>query len=432
MLTGPSVDALAAMQGVPTPDPDYLLVNFPDATKIGLAAALGLLMGIEREWSQKPAGLRTFTIISTLGAATVVTGVSALVVIGGLLVVIQGSIFAAGGLFGDDDAYLLTTSVSMVLAYVIGVLAAKGFYFESVLAAVVTTLLLVLRRELHGFAHNLERAEIRSAVEFAVIAFVIYPLLPSQSVDPWDAVDPQTVWLLIMVISVIGFVNYLVVARYGAKGIAITSFFGGLVNSAAVIGEIVSRTRSRAGVADVAVGAVLLANAAMAVRDLFIVVAFVPELALDVGAPLVTIVVVGIVTSYVASDWDLDLEIEFESPFNLRTALKFGGLFLAVLVVSATAKSLYGTSGFLVSSFFGGMVSSGAVTTSVVLLVQSGGLSPEVAAGGIIAAVSGSIFVKLGLVVSMDRSIARPVTVATSVLLLAGVASTALTVLFIA
>lgn len=256
------------------------------------------------------------------------------------------------------------------------------------------------------------------------MAFVVFPLLPNESFGPAGAVNPRAAWLLVGAVSALGFANYVIVQRYGAKGIAITSFFGSLINSAAVIGEIVSRTRWEAGLANVAVGAILLANAAMAFRDLLTVVAFVPELAIKFGAPLVTIIVVGIGASYVASDWEIDFEIEFDSPFNLKTALKFGALFLTVLVLSATAEATYGASGFLVSSFFGGLISSGAVTTSVVLLVQSGSLSPGVTAGGIIAAVSGSILVKLGLVVSMNRSIARPVTVATTVLIVAWVAAT--------
>lgn len=411
--------------------PEYLLANYPNVMKIMFATALGVLLGIEREWSEKPAGLRTFSII-TLGA-TVLTIVEepALLVLGGLLVVVQGSMFAVRGLLSDGENYLLTTASSMVLAYGVGVLVGKGLYQVGVIVVIFASLLLVLRRELHGFARNLAKDEIRSALEFGVLAFVVFPLLPDESVGLTGAVNPRSVWLLVVAVSAIGFVNYLVVQRYGAKGIAITSFFGGLVNSAAVIGEIVARSRGRAGFSNIAVGAILLANAAMAFRDLFIIVTFVPELAVDVGAPLVTIIGVGVVLSYVVSDWETDFEIEFESPFNLRTALKFGALFMIVLVVSATARSVFGTSGFLVSSFFGGMVSSGAVTTSVVLLVQSGQLAPGVAATGIIAAVTGSILVKLGLAVSMDRSITRPVATATAVLIAAGVVSTALTVVFL-
>jgi len=412
--------------------PEYLLSTYPNVMKIVFATALGSLLGIEREWSQKPAGFRTFSIITIVATVLTIADESVLLMLGGALVVVQGSVFAVRGLLSGGENYLLTTASSMVLAYGVGVLVGKGFYQTGTIVVIFTSLLLVLRRELHGFARNLSKDEIRSALEFGILAFVVFPLLPSESFGPNGTIDPRTIWLLVVAVSAIGFVNYLVVKRYGAWGIAITSFFGGLVNSAAVIGEIVSRSRGRDGFANIAVGAVLLANAAMATRDMFIVLAFVPDLAVDVGAPLVTIIAVGIVLSYVVSDWETDFEIEFESPFNLRTALKFGALFLLVLLVSATARSLYGASGFLVSSFLGGLVSSGAVTTSVVLLVESGQLAPDVAAGGIIAAVTGSILVKLGLAVSLDRSIARPVAAATAVLIVAGVAATALTAVFVA
>lgn len=403
---------------------EYFLENYPDVMKIIFAFAVGILLGIEREWSQKPAGLRTFTIITTIATVMVIAEEPILLALGGALVVIQGTVFAVRAMLEGSDNYLLTTSASMVLAYGIGILIGKGQYQVGVLVAIFTSLLLVLRRELHGFARNLSKDEIQSALEFGVLAFVVFPLLPNESFGPSGAINPRTVWMLVVAVSAIGFANYLIVQRYGAKGIAITSFFGGLVNSAAVIGEIVSRTRSKAAFSGVAVGAILLANAAMAFRDMLIVIAFVPELAVNVGAPLITIIVVGIVLSYFMSDWDVNMDIEFESPFNLRTALQFGALFLLVLLLSASVQAAYGTSAFLVSSFLSGMVSSGAVTTSVVVLASSGQLSPTAASGGIIAAVSGSILVKLGLVITMDRSIARPVTIATACLLAAGVVGT--------
>lgn len=400
--------------------PEYFIANYPNVTKIVFAAALGLLLGTEREWSEKPAGMRTFTIITVLATVMTIVEEPWLLVLGGVLVVIQGTVFAIRGLVRDEENLLLTTSTAMVLAYGIGVLIGKGLLFEGVIVGVLTAFLLVLRRELHGFARNLSHDEIRSAIEFTVLAFVIYPLLPNQSLGPWGAINPRTVWLLVVAVSALGFANYLIVQRYGTRGIAITSFFGGLINSTAVIGELITRTRHSGRLSEVAVGVVLLANAAMAFRDMLIALTFIPELALSVGAPLAAITLTGIGLSYLISDWSGDLTLEFDSPYNLRTALKFGALFLVVLVVSAGAQALYGASGFLVSSFLGGLISSGAVTTSVVLLIQSGQISHGVATGGIIAAVSASILVKLGLVVSMDRSLTLPVSVATALLIVTG------------
>ncbi len=418
-------------QAVAQFSPEFLLSTYADVMKVVFATALGILFGVEREWSQKPAGLRTFSIITITGTVLTIADEPALLILGGALVVVQGAVFAVRGLLSGDESYLLTTSTSMVLAYGVGVLIGKEFYQAGVVVVIFATMLLVLRRELHGFARNLSKDEIQSSLEFGILAFVVFPLLPSQSYGPGGSIDPRTIWLLVVAVSGIGFANYLVVQRYGAKGIAITSFFGGLVNSAAVIGEVVARARGQTGFTSIAVGSILLANAAMAFRDILIVLTFVPELAVDVGAPLITIVVAGVTLSYVVSDWEVDFEVEFESPFNLRTALKFGGLFLIVLLVSASARAMFGTSGFLLSSFLGGFVSSGAVTTSVVLLVESGQIAPGVASSGIIAAVSGSILVKLALAVSMDRSIAFPVAAATSGLIAVGVLATAVTVAFL-
>ncbi|MEA5408093.1 MgtC/SapB family protein [Haloarculaceae archaeon H-GB2-1] len=178
-----------ALAGVDV-SPDYVLEHYPNVTRLVFAAALGMLLGTEREWSQKPAGTRTFTIITTLAAVMVVAEEPALLLLGGALVVIQGSVFAFRGLITGDESYLLTTSVSMILAYGVGVLVGKGYFLEGVIIAVITTFLLVLRRELHGFARKLSKDEIRSAIEFAILAFVIYPLLPNQPLDPWGAVNP--------------------------------------------------------------------------------------------------------------------------------------------------------------------------------------------------------------------------------------------------
>jgi len=401
----------------PAIDFDYVLANYPNVTRIVFAAALGMLLGTEREWSQKPAGTRTFTIIATLGAVMAIVDETPLTVLAGALVVVQGSVFAVQGLLDRDGNYLLTTSVSMVLAYGVGILVAKGYFFDGVLVAVITTLLLVLGRELHGFARNLSKDEIRSAIEFAVLTFVIFPLLPSKPLDPWGAVDPQSVWLLVVAVSGIGFVNYLVVKRYGARGVAITSFFGGLVNSTAVIGEIVTRTRTNAALSEIAIGSILLANAAMALRDLVIALAFIPGVSVTLGLPLGGIALAGVGLSYVASDWDVNLELEFESPFDLWPALKFAVLFLLVLVLSSVAQRAFGASGLILSSFLSGLISSGAVTTSAVLLVQSGQISPRLATSGIITGVTASILVKLGLVVSMNRELTRQIGAVTGVLI---------------
>ncbi len=433
----------------------------PVVVRLFVAAALGMFLGLERERSKKSAGVRTFTLTSLLGGVAVAVGSDILLAVGGLLVVTQAVLLGSRGLVergsreseddrpesqldfdadadaeagdgrrGDTEAarlddlgvsLSLTTSTSLLVAYAVGAAVVSGFVIEGVVVALTSSLLLVLRRELHGFARRLTTDEVRSAVEFAIIAFVVYPLLPEGRIGPWDAVNPRTVWLLVVAVSAIGFVNYVIIRRYGERGIAITGFFGGLVNSTAVIGEIAGRTSRNPSIRPLAAGAILMADAAMALRNLSLVVVFVPELAVEVGVPLGLIALVGMSYALHSREWGVDLDVAFESPFSLESALRFGVFFLLVLLASAAAQEYFGATGFIVTSFIGGLVSSGSVVTTTVTLYGGGNISGTTAVVGVLAGTAASIGVKVALATSVDRELFGPVARRSALLVAAGV-----------
>lgn len=403
----------------PLPAPFEIDIN---VVKLTMAALLGMFLGLEREWSEKSAGIRTFALIALLGALVTIIGNDALVVLGGVLVIAQGILLAVSGLYADNGErnLSLTTSMSMLVTYGIGVLVALEFYLEGVVVAGISSLLLVFKRELHQFAWGLSKEEVKSATEFAIIAFVIYPLLPNRAMGPWDAVNPQTVWILVVAVSAIGFINYVIVQEYGSKGMAVTGFFGGLVNSTAVIGEMASRAASDDRMQQLAVGTILMADAAMALRNMVISVLFLPEFALILSVPLIGICLSGIALGLYLGNWTNSFEPNFQSPFSSQNALKFGGLFLIVLILTAGAENFFGSAGFLGSSFLSGLVSSGTTTTTAVLLAQSGQIELTTAAGGIVAGTVSSILVKIGFVATIDRSLLTRVTVASGGLIAAG------------
>ncbi|MFB6251834.1 MAG: MgtC/SapB family protein [Halobellus sp.] len=411
----------------------------PNAFHLFVAGALGMLLGLEREWSNKSAGIRTFTLTSLLGVAAATVGGSVLLAIGGLLVLVQGVLLGARGLLaeardpgrsadppdagdsaGDIGSLALTTSTSLLVAYVVGALVGNDYVLVAVVIAITSSFLLVLRRELHTFAHRLSHQEVRSAAEFAIIAFVVYPLLPPGTYGPWDAIDPRLIWLLVIAVSGIGFVNYALMQRYGGRGMLATGFFGGLVNSTAVIGEIANRAKTNAGTFDLAIATVLIADAAMAVRNLVIVVAFVPQSAFSVGLPLGLIAVGGVLLMGYERDWGGEIDLDLDSPFNGTNALTFGLLFLVVLVVTAGAQQTFGTAGFLVTSFLSGLLSSGATTTTAVSLASTGQISPAIAAQGVLAGTLASILVKVWLAVGINRELLRPIVLRSTYLSLLG------------
>ncbi|MFU8867938.1 MgtC/SapB family protein [Natronococcus sp.] len=408
-----------------------------DATvaRIALAGALGLFLGLEREWSQKSAGIRTFSLISLLAAVFTILVLEtdlggSLLFLGGLLVIVQGVLLAVQGLLAEDEEtrLSLTTSVSMLVAYGVGALVASGFIIEGVTVAVLSSLLLVLKRELHQFAGGLSREEMRSTTEFAILAFVIYPLLPAE----YDLeiggltipLEPQVIWLMVVAVAGIGIVNYAIVSTYGGRGIAVTGFFGGLASSTAVVGTMLDHVRQRPEAASYAVAAILLANAAMAARNLAIAVGFTigsgSAILLEAVVPLGAVILVAFVIAGLTADWSESGAMELESPFSMKNALAFGAVFLVVLVFGSLAETWFGTLGFYATAVASGFVSSAGATTSAVVLYRGGQLTGAEATIAILLATVSSILVKTALAATSSNARFRNRVALYSALLLIG------------
>jgi len=190
-------------------------------------------------------------------------------------------------------------------------------------------------------------------------------------------------------------------------GVALTGFFGGLVNSTAVIAEMAKRAQKQTSMHQLAIGAILLASAAMAVRNAIIVITFIPAAALIVALPLGAIAVTGVGISLFVCDWTTDIGTDLRSPFSMKNALLFGGLFLVILVVSAGAEVVFGASGFLTTTFLAGLVSSGTSTATAVTLVSTGQISAELAVAGVIMGTVASVLVKVLFAATIERSLVR-------------------------
>jgi uncharacterized membrane protein (DUF4010 family) len=386
--------------------------------RLALAAALGLFLGLEREWSHRSAGVRTFALVSLLGATFTVLDRPLLLAAGGALVVVQGAALAARGLLAEQAGLSLTTAVSLLVAYGVGVLVGSGLVLAGVTVAVLSSLLLVLKRELHDFAWGLSRAELRAGVEFGVLAFVVYPALPAGALPVTVAgltvaVEPRVVWLLVVSVAGIGMLNYAVVAAYGGRGLAVTGFLAGLTSSTAVVGSMLDYVRgtdsSRA--VPYAVAAVLLADAAMALRNLAIALAFtLPDRALGgLAVPMGVVALGGVAVAATTADWGADVPVEPDSPFSVRNVLGFGLLFAAVLTGGGLATAAFGDAGFVVAAALSGLVSSAGATTSAVVLYRGGAVAPETAVLAVTVATGASVLVKVGLVLPAPPAFSRRV-----------------------
>lgn len=413
------------------------LVLDANIAKIVLATALGLFLGLEREWSHQPAGIRTFSLISLLAAVFTILEQPLLLVVGGLLIMVQGGALAVEGLFREDRGLGLTTGVSMLIAYGVGALVGAGYLLEGTTVAILSSLVLVLKRELHRFAWGLTREELRSTTEFAVLAFVIYPLLPSGDVPVGVGsyvipVEPRVIWLMVVTVAAIGIVNYVIVRKYGGRGVVITGFFGGLASSTAVVGTMLDHVDRRPALTSYAVAAIMLADAAMALRNLTIALAFTWDRPLVLAVPgLGAVVIGGFLIAALSGGWAERLDVDLESPFSLRNAFAFGFVFLLIVIGGAVGSAVLGRGGFYLAAAISGLVSSAGVTTSAVVLFRSGNIAADTAVIGILLATGSSVVVKAFLTtVGGNRRFARMVLVRSAILILIGTVAAALPFLF--
>ncbi|HZR07058.1 MAG TPA: MgtC/SapB family protein, partial [Myxococcales bacterium] len=157
----------------------YTTAAFPHLQaifRLGLALGLGLFVGLEREWRHKDAGLRTFGFAALLGALGGVNGESfalvSLALLGLLLTLMNWQVIRRG------DRPELTTSAALLVTGYVGVLCGVGHTFTPVVVTIATAGLLAWKEQLADFSLGLTATELRSAILLAVLAFVIYPVLP--------------------------------------------------------------------------------------------------------------------------------------------------------------------------------------------------------------------------------------------------------------
>lgn len=342
------------------------------ATKLAVSLGVGLFAGFEREWSRKEVGVRTFALTALLGTLSslisVPFSIAALVMIGLIIALANSRALLL------RQALEITTSVSLIIDFVLGVLIGQGHLFTPVAAALLLTLILSLKSERISFAWGLRPEEIRSAVLLGLISFVIYPLLPNRFIDPWKLINPRESWITVVVIAAIGFVNYVLLRLYGNRGLIYTAVLGGLVNSTATIAELASWLRDpsqetyRTGTFFNFVTLI-----AMFVRNLALLAIFAPPAVRVAVLPIIAMSCCAAMFVWWSRSFQRPTgELTLSSPVSVRKLVSFGALFLIIEVVGAIGKRYFGHSGVVIVSLLGGLVSSASTTAAAGVLAAHG------------------------------------------------------------
>lgn len=352
--------------------------SFLLAEKVAASTAIGLLIGLEREWAHKETGIRSFTIATLLGMlAWIVTPTLAIIEVTAVLVVIiLVNIYS----LTQGQPLQITTSLALAATNVLGILVGAGFFFLAFACAIVIAALLSWKAELSSFTSRLTVPEIRGALLLAFIAAVVYPLLPDQNVGPFNSVNPHSIWLTVIIISALNFFNYILLRVLGPRGIPYSAVIGGLVNSAAIshfLGEELKRDKGAS--ASMAPINIVLADLAMILRNAILVIAF--SWSVELQAAIATALVLGpmilVAAIIVFISWLRSLKEPSDtpkqppekapliSPLDLRYVLTFAVLFLVLTIFSGVGQHFFGSAGFIFVAIAGALVS----TTSSSILI---------------------------------------------------------------
>lgn len=373
--------------------------------RMGMASGMGILIGLEREHSQKT-GVRTFSLIALLGCMGGMMGdLFAVIAMFFVAMVIVGMNYKE---IIRDQKLALTTSSALAVVGFAGVLFGKGHVFTPAVASVVTAALLAWKRPISRFALALSDRELQSAILLAILTVVILPMLPAHPVDPWGLVEPRSNWISVIIIAALGFVNYILMRLLGARGMQVTAFFGGLVNSRKVVVELAMRLREMgpALLPTVRQG-FLLATAAMIIRNAAIVAIFALPAITYASIPLAVMLLANVILWWrdraISSPADNPPVLALESPFKLSAALKFGLVFLTLNVVGALAQRHFGSASFYFVSVAGGLLSSGSSIASAATLISHGELPVMTGINGVILSSTTSILANIPLIRSLIK-----------------------------
>lgn len=383
--------------------------EFARLPAIATALAIGLLLGLERERHPgTKAGLRTFALVALFASLAGLLSdqlQSPWFLIAGLGLV--GALIIAAYVNEPPDADPGTTTVAaMLVCYALSAMVWYGHSRLAVMLAIATAALLYFKAELHGVSARLTRRDLISMLQFAVLSFIILPILPNREFGPYNAFNPYEIWLLVVLIagvSLFGYVALRVVGqRYGAP---LLGLFGGLVSSTATTLVYARHAAGHAELLRLSVFVILIANLVMLLRLGLISAVVAPGILKQLLPVLASGLAVGVLTLfYWRRREPLQNELpmpEFRNPTELTAALTFASVYGAVLLGSAWLSDIAGTAGLYALALVSGLTDVDAISLSTLRLFNRGDVSGAQATVAIALATISNIAFKLGMVLAV-------------------------------
>lgn len=403
---------------------DDLNLDFIAFRNFAIAILIGVLVGIEREkrrdTEQTIGGLRTFILVAMLGAIGgwlsglhdtlvplfIVLGLTTATVIAGFLMDASGREGRLG----------LTTELAAMAVTLLGGFATLGHPELAVGLGIVAAAVLAYKRPLHGLIDKLGWDDIFAGLRLLIASFIVLPLLPNETLDPWQALNPRQLWLFVVLISALSMIGYIATRWLGPdRGALVTGVAGGMASSTATTLAFSRQSRDlgKSASAQPLVSGTLLAWAIMFARVLVVSFAITPALVWHLAPPvgamsLATLAIVGFLhlrhrARTKGRSGGANLTIS--TPFSLSQAVKFGLLYAVTLLVVKIVGEFHEGEGLYLVAAIAGSTDVDAITLSMSEYARGG--SQIVASTAIVIAAIANTIVKGGIAAAIGSTAYR-------------------------
>ncbi len=377
-----------------------------EATKIILTLFLSFLIGLEREEHKATVdkyvfgGIRTYPLLGLLGYALALISGPQLVplavgfgVVASFLWLSYQHKLQSGGPVG------VTTEISGLTTYVVGGLVSLGHFWIAGTLGILSVLLLELKTFLEGLSARIPAQEIFTFTKFLFLTVVILPIVPDQDLGPYK-INLFKTWLIVVAVSAISYGSYLLqLFTKGKGGMILSALLGGAYSSTVATVVLAKRSKDVEGASHIFAGSILMASGVMYLRLFILIAIFNFALLARIATPLLTFTVIGLAGGWLwtrrPDKQPMEIKKEYvpRNPLELWVAFLFGGIFVAMLVLTDWAVVHLGQGGVLGLAAVMGVSD---VDPFVLSLTQSAGAVTglTVAAAGILIATASNNAVK--------------------------------------
>ena len=368
--------------------------------RLGVALAIGLLVGTERHWRERgqpagsrTAGIRSFTLAGLMGGVVAALagspgmapdtspgmapdwsaalliglaflGFSAALITFRLRESIAEDSFSVTGVFAGQATFLL------------GAMAVRGDPITVAAAAVAITAVLAAREGLHGFVSGITWVELRSAILLLSMTLIALPLVPDRSIEALAGLNLARVWKLAVVLAGVSYVGYIAVRVLGsAAGLLAAGAATGLLSSTAATLAYARAARAGTAPARALAAAALAAGCVAMLRTAALAWAVAPAMAWPL---LPALGIAGAVQGAAAlllllGRRDIGAAADNAAapgnPFELLAVLQIAGLLALIELLAKAAAASFGAAAVLTVAALSGLADTDAVTLSMGSLV---------------------------------------------------------------